>query len=258
MSIKKKFSIILTISLVVILALSSTMAIYATEFDKNTESDYICIAKNDKIEDLQVLRERAIEQENDAPKEIVKKIEENALLTINGVEQSETPLVTTELLSEYSNGADTIETYAATIISEMDVENNMLRASTTQTISGQVNSTGGEITLYTTLKFVVTTVKGAPAVAFRQVKASAKSNQSSSTIQYVQARYGYDGLNLGTGQWVRKTSSWVKATTGAATVSATGPNLESSADLYRIWGEGLARVKRGADSYWNTTHKIIK
>ncbi|MBS6397535.1 MAG: hypothetical protein KH452_10365 [Clostridiales bacterium] len=43
--------------------------------------------------------ERAINGENDAPAQIVESIKRNSVLTIDGVEQVEEPLVTTELLS---------------------------------------------------------------------------------------------------------------------------------------------------------------
>lgn len=239
------------------LTLSLNMTVFAAAFSENTEGDYKCIVKNDKIVDRQILMERAINQEHDAPMEVVESLKEKAVLLIDGVEQDETPLITTELLSEYSNGTDTVDTYAATIISEMNVENDMLRAASTYTKSESVG-TNGEVSLYTTIKFVVEDVRGVGTIKLKSVSVRAGSNVSACKVLYAKARYGCKGINYDTRGLVNQTTPWVQSNTGVITVTANSPRLECvpGGVLYRIWGEGLARVKRGASSYWNVTHKV--
>ncbi len=71
--------------------LSFTMNVFASE---NTPDDTYVV--NEKIQDTDVLLERALNGVNDAPGQVVESIKENCVLTINGVEQTEKPLITTE------------------------------------------------------------------------------------------------------------------------------------------------------------------
>ena len=118
-----------------------------------------------KIQDIDILLDRAIDQKNDAPTYVVKETKNNCKLTINGEEQSTTPLVTTELLYSDNNSSE----YAATVISELEVYNNTLRAVSSYSKEEHTSSSGGEIYLYTTIYFDISNVNGVGIIFFKEV-----------------------------------------------------------------------------------------
>lgn len=242
------------------LFLSSYESIFATEIEKGVPEHYKCVVKNEKIGDTEVLLERAIDGVNEAPSDITKDIEKNATLSINGVKQKEKPLVTTELLSRYVYNANAVETYAATLISEMNVEGTALKAASNYTNREEKKSSGGEITLATTIYFTVEKINKVGTIKLTKVSATAGANVSGVTVEYAKARYGYRGVNYSTRKMENVTSSWYKSTGTSKKVDVTvnGPRLEcvNGGVLYRIWGEGLAHVKRGTSSTWDTTHTV--
>lgn len=208
-----------------------------------------------KIQDIDILLDRAIDQKNDAPTYVVKEIKNNCKLTINGEEQSTTPLVTTELLYSDNNSSE----YAATVISELEVYDNTLRAVSSYSKEEHTSSSGGEIYLYTTIYFDISNVNGVGIIFLKKVTVNAKVNVSRVKVNYVKAKYGYAGVNYNTRGWENTTSTWYSETGTSKTVYVNGPKLESVSGgmYYNIWGEGLAHVARG-NSSWDTTHKVIE
>ncbi len=259
MNSRKRISL-LTMGILVVVFLSFNLTTFAVESSDNQSLGYVCTVKNDKIESAKVLKDRAINGVNDAPEQVVEEIEKNAVLTIDGVKQDEKPLVTTELLSEYSDGDDTVDNYAATVLSEMNIEKDELKATAASDYSKKESekSSGGEITLTTTIYFTVKEVNGVGTIALNKVKVYGTVNTARVKIEYVKARYGYRGINFTTRKMDNVTSSWSKATGTTKTVTVNGPKLEcvDGGMVYRIWGEGLAHVKRGESSTWDTKHTV--
>lgn len=58
--------------------------------EADVEKEFVCTVENEKITDENILLDRALKGMNDAPKEIVKSIEENVELSVNGVVQKVT------------------------------------------------------------------------------------------------------------------------------------------------------------------------
>lgn len=93
-------ALVLSVALIVMFTIPAN-AVSIKEAD--VEKEFVCTVENEKITDENILLDRALKGINDAPKEIVKSIEENVELSVNGVVQYEKPLITTELLKSYSN-----------------------------------------------------------------------------------------------------------------------------------------------------------
>lgn len=247
----KKIYRILSVIVTLIFSLSLSLNTFAAE---SIIDDSVTI-KNEKIQDINVLMERAINGENDAPAQIVESIKKNSVLTIDGVEQVEKPLVTTELLSSTRTDGKVSETYAATVISNLEVVDNQLMATSSYSKEEHVSSSGGEITLYTTIYFDV----GDITIQLKKVSTRATVNVGMLTVNNVKVRYGYTGVNYDTRGLANYTSSWYSKTGTSHSVTANAPKLEciSGGIVYSIWGEGAAYVTRGGSS-WTTSHKVTE
>ena len=185
----------------------------------------------------------------------MEALKENSALAIDGVEQTEKPLVTTELLSSYRSVDEVSESYAATIISNLEIVDNQLRAGASYSKEEHVSSSGGEITLYTTIYYDIEDI----TITLKKVSARATVNVGMTTVDYVKVRYGYGGINFDTRGLANHTSSWYVGYGTSKTVTVNAPKLECVAGgvYYNIWGEGLAHVTRGGSS-WNITHKVLE
>lgn len=247
----KKFYRILSIIGVFIFSFSLSFNTLASE----VTSDAPSIITYEKIQDPDILLERAINGENDAPAQVVESIKENTVLSIDGVEQTEEPLVTTELLSISQVNDEVSESYAATVISNLEIVDNQLRATSSYSKEEHVSSSGGEITLYTTIYFEV----GDITIALKKVSTRAVVNVGRVTVDYVKIRYGYTGINFDTRGLARHTSTWYSKTGTSNTVTVNAPKIECvpGGVLYSIWGEGAAHVNRGSSS-WTTSHKVVE
>lgn len=234
------------------------IASISTSFIVNTTAlNIILNPVTAELDNKQLLFNRAIEGINDAPNEVVNTIKENCVLKIDNVEQDVEPLVTTVLISsEELNSENTKSTYEATIISQMEIVNGVL-STTTYTKTEDVNSSGGEITLYTTIRFEVGDIGGVGYIKLKGVEVESQSHELGSRITYVKARYGYKGVNYNTRGWENYTSAWTQKTGKELSVTANCPTIEAieGGILYEVWGEGLAHVVRGGSS-WDTSHVV--
>lgn len=261
----KNYRKFITVAIVLIFALSvcgNVSAVSSIEAFGEVNT-YTCKIQNEKIDDFDILLDRAVNEQNDAPDDVVDVISENCVLMIDGVEQEEKPLITTELISSYVNtldSSDTIETYAATVISEMKVENAALEAVSLYSKTEQVASSGDEIFLYTTIYYETGTFNGISYISLQGVDVNVDVNVGLVAVKYVRVRYGYRGFNLETEGLVNYESPWnQRNSTSMSLGSINCPPIEYTGGgmYYSIWGEGLAHVQRGSSS-WDTTHKVLE
>ena len=202
---------------------------------------------------------------NDASNDLVKSLEENSALTINNVIQNDKSLVTTQLVSVAANAYDSndkIYTYLATIISTMKYTNGALRSTASNyTKEEQVNSSGGEITLFTTLAYEIgTTSEGVGYVKIKSASARARANVGMLSVNYVKARYMNKGINYNTRGWEDVTSAWKTSYSMSVTNTATSaPRIEcvDGGMFWMVGAEGLAHVARGGSS-WDTKHSVYE
>lgn len=262
-NVKRSMALVLSVALVVMFTIPAN-AVSIKEAD--VEKEFVCTVENEKITDENILLDRALKGMNDAPKEIVKSIEENVELSVNGVVQYEKPLITTELLKSYSNGKETQNVYATTIISKVKEDNNNLiplsrteiakaTAENGRTIDGTKTVCDGEVALYTIMYYATGVTE--PFAYLKSVKAKISRMGNTYKAKSTQVRCGYKGIKYGGGKAVNYTSPW-KSGTFDAQVSVTRVDLETSpAVIYHLWGESKAEVSRGTQS-WTLTHKLTE
>lgn len=266
MNKKIKRSITLVLSIVLLVTLTMPVnAISVKEAD--AERNFVCTIENEKIVDENVLLDRALRGVNDAPDEVVDSIEKHAKLSIDGVVQSEKPLVTTELLETYSNGDETQNVYAATIISKVKVQEESLKAlpqkeiakassgENGRSIDGTDKLTGGEVSLYTVMYYATGTKD--PYAYLKSVSAKITRLSTGFKVSSTQVRGGYKGIKYGGGSAQNYTSGW-KTGVLEAQVSISKVLLETApAVIWHIWGESKAKVSRGSQT-WTLGHKLAE
>lgn len=265
---QRKKSLILLLMFISVLLFTFTVPVNALSIKETGSSDQlVCITENEKINDQNVLLDRALKGINDAPRELVKSIEENVKLSINGVVQSEKPLFTTELLKTYSNGKQTQNIYATTVISNLKEENDTLKALSRADLMREKEENGrsidgtkklaggGEVILYTIMYYA--TGVNEPFVYLKSATAKTSILSSSFKVKSTKVRCGYKGVKFGGGSHVNYTSAW-KSDVWNPSVSVRRVDLEATpAILWHIWGESKSTFSRGKQS-WTLTHKLAE
>ncbi len=130
-----------------------------------------------------------------------------------------------------------------------------MRTVSSYTKEEAVSSSGGEITLYTTISYDIEDI----TIKLTGVSTRAVVNVGMLSVDYVNLRYGYWGVNYDTRGLADYTSPWFSYPSSSYSIATNPPKLEcvSGGMYYEIWGEGAAHVTRGGSS-WTTSHKVIE
>lgn len=265
--LKKVISVLMTTILMTMCTVNVFAVEQKSEISNSWENSHYEYADIDvPITDMNLLMERGLTHQNDAPNELVKSIEENSALTIDNVIQEDKPLVTTQLISvavNAHNSNDKIYTYLATMISSMEYTNGVLRSTASNyTKEEQISSSGGEITLFTTLAYEIgTTGEGIGYAKIKSASARARVNVGMVSVNYVKARYKYKGVNYSTRGLEDVTSAWKTSysNTSVTNIATSAPRIEcvDGGMFWMVGAEGLAHVTRGG-SNWDTRHTVYE
>ena len=228
------------------------------------ESKTVCYRAS-KIQDLNVLLERAYNHINDAPQELVDNIVNSSKVCIDGNDQSVQPMITTELLESTTGLNGNTDTYAATLITDYSLETNadgvQTLAASSYTKTENVTTKGSLVRLYTTIYYTTGTYNKIDFIKLTKVSATSKLIDSTCKVKYTKVRGAYRGYNLDNNKLILKdvVSSWTQVAGFKASRTITCPRIETTSGgiYYEIWGEGYCYITRGTQS-WTLSHKVIE
>lgn len=89
-----------------------------------------------------------------------------------------------------------------------------------------------------------------PYVTLTQVQGRYQINDTTCTVQGLEARGGYSGFNLNTDSWAYYSTPWYFTTTSSQqNVPIAGVPLEAGGLGAAVWGETNCYVKRGTQTW---------